>query len=240
MRPRILVPKDDSRITTPKRGLFGLLPHRLQDKLLPALIGDRLGGTVNIHTLLTAQKYEVDWHDLESAFPMIKHFPDTTQQWGYLKTQFGIQGTDDPEMWEFFNRSRSIREQPRRRVKDRLMTTAFVDFIVDQLQTETSEFGDFKFHQCGLGVTNENITDTGIETDTGIGPETGTQTETDHDTYKSVATFTMDATEAITEHVLMSQSGAGTCMDRTEFAIINVVSGNQIEFTFEGSFTAGG
>lgn len=128
----------------------------------------------------------------------------------------------------------------RRVVKDKLVTTAFVDFVVDQLITESAEFGDFKYHQCGLGTTNEAITDTGIETDTGITPVAGTQVETDHDTYKSVATMTMDATEAITEHVVMSQSGAGTCMDRTEFAAINVVSGNQIEFTFEISFTAGG
>ena len=130
--------------------------------------------------------------------------------------------------------------ETRRVVKDKLVTTAFVDFIVDQLQTETSEFGDFKYHQCGLGTTAENITDVAIETDTGIAPVAGTQVETDHDTYKSIATMTMDATEAIREHVVMNQSGAGVCMDRTLFAAINVVSGNQIEFTFEISFTAGG
>jgi len=144
-------------------------------------------------------------------------------------------------MRDAVNKFRNCEGQPRRRVKDKLVTTEFVDFIVDQLQTESSEFGDFKFHQCGLGVTAENITDSGIETDTGITAVVGTQAETDHDTYKSVATMTMDATEAITEHVLMSQTaGAGTCMDRTLFSAINVVSGNQIEFTFEISFAAGG
>jgi len=130
--------------------------------------------------------------------------------------------------------------EERREIRNRVVTTEFVDFLVDQMIAETSEFGDFKFHQCGLGVTAENITDSGIETDTGISPVTGTQVETDHDTYKSVATMIMDATEAITEHVVMSQSGAGTCIDRTKFGAINVVSGNQIEFTFEISFTAGG
>jgi len=140
---------------------------------------------------------------------------------------------DYPSLWK-------ENKKGRRERRHRLVTTAFVDFVVDQLQTETSEFGDFKYHQCGLGVTGENITDTGIETDTGIAPVAGTQVETDHDTYKSVATMTMDDTEAITEHVIMSQSGAGTCMDRTVFAAINVVSGNQIEFTFEISFAAGG
>lgn len=128
----------------------------------------------------------------------------------------------------------------RRVVRNRVVTTAFVDFIVDQLQTETSAFGDFKYHGMGTGSTAENVTDTALETDTGIARATGTQTETDHDTYKSVATITADATEAITEHGIFNAAEAGTLMDRTVFSAINVVSGNQIEFTFEISFTAGG
>ena len=52
--------------------------------------------------------------------------------------------------------------------------------------------------------------------------------------------MTMDATEAITEHGLFNvESGVPVLMDRTKFDAINVVSGNQIEFTFEGSFAAG-
>lgn len=203
--------------------------------------GIHFGGVCHVHTWTTAQKYLVNWKPIIASFPIIKEFPNVSLAWNYMVDELmGAQGTNDPEMWDFIGSFRTILPDVRQRVKDRLMTTEFVDFVVDQLQAETSEFGDFKFHQCGLGTTNENITDSGIETDTGISPATGTQTETDHDTYKSVATMTMDATEAITEHVLMSQSGAGTCMDRTEFAAINVVSGNQIEFTFEGSFTAGG
>lgn len=225
------------------KGLIDLVRKGLRSILLPDLVNSAVftgGGKIYTRTLLTAQKYVVNWKDLESAFPQLLDLSKYSQKWAYLESIMGPQGSKDPEMWEYVNRFRSMEGEPRRMVRDKLVTTAFVDFIVDQLQTETSEFGDFKFHQCGLGVTNEAITDTGIETDTGISPVTGTQTETDHDTYKSVATMTMDATEAITEHVLMSQSGAGTCMDRTEFAPINVVSGNQIEFTFEISFTAGG
>jgi len=128
----------------------------------------------------------------------------------------------------------------RRVVKDKVVTTAFVDFIVDQLIAETSTFGDFKFHEVGLGVVAENITDTALGTTSGIARATGTQVETDHDTYKSVATITADATEAWTEHGLFNIATAGTLMDRTVFSAINVVSGNQVEFTFEISFTAGG
>jgi len=131
--------------------------------------------------------------------------------------------------------------EERTEVRDKVVTDAFVAFVVDQLQAESSEIGDFKYHQCGLGVTAEAAGDTGIETDTGITPVAGTQTEgATANIYKSVATMTMDATEAITEHVLMSQSGAGTLMDRTVFSAINVVSGNQIEFTFQITFTSGG
>ena len=128
----------------------------------------------------------------------------------------------------------------RRVVKDKCVTTAFVDFIVDQLQTETSAFGDFKYHELGLGTTAAAVGDTALETTTSIARATGSQTETDHDTYKSVATTTCDATEAITEHGIFNASTAGTLWDRTVFSAINVVSGNQIETTFEGSFTAGG
>ena len=127
----------------------------------------------------------------------------------------------------------------RRIVKDKLVTTAFVDFIVDQLIAETSVFGDFKYHEVGIGVGAEAVGDTALGTTSGIARATGTQVETDHDTYKSVGTITADATEAWTEHGLFNASTGVTLMDRTVFSAINVVSGNQVEFTFEISFTAG-
>jgi len=127
----------------------------------------------------------------------------------------------------------------KRVIKDKCVTTAFVDFVVDQLQTETSAFGDFKYHEMGLGTATEDAANTALQTTTGIARVAGTQTETDHDTYKSVATITADASEAITEHGLFNTSTGGTMMDRTVFSAINVVSGNQVEFTFEISFSAG-
>ena len=128
----------------------------------------------------------------------------------------------------------------RRVVKDKMVTTAFVDYVVDNLIAELAAFGDFKFHEVGIGVGAEAITDTALGTTSGIARATGTQVETDHDTYKSVGTITADATEAWTEHGLFNIVTAGILMDRTVFAAINVVSGNQVEFTFEISFSAGG
>jgi len=123
---------------------------------------------------------------------------------------------------------------------NRCVTTAFVNFVVDQLQAETSLFGDFKYHDSGTGGTAENATDTGMETATGIARAPGTQTEgASANIYRSVGTITYNDTFAIVEHGLFNASSSGTLMDRTVFSAINVVSGNQIEFTYEITFTAG-
>ena len=199
------------------------------------------GGVMHAHTVTTAQKYVVDWEKLERNIPIIRGDGNRSEQWDHLVNEvMGPQGTKDPELWDYIQRFRRKTRFGRRVVKDKMMTTAFVDFIVDQLQTETAAFGDFKFHDSGTGTVAEAITDTALGTPTGEARDTGTQTETDHNTYKSVATDTYAGTFAITEHGLFNIATAGVLMDRTVFAAINVVNGNQIEFTFEGSFAAGG
>lgn len=122
----------------------------------------------------------------------------------------------------------------------RVVTDAFVAFVVDQLQTETSVFGDFKYHDSGVGVTAENVTDTDIETTDGESRATGTQVEgATANIYKSVGTIAYTTTKAITEHGLFNASTGVTLMDRTKFTAINVVNGDSIEFTFELTLTAG-
>lgn len=119
-------------------------------------------------------------------------------------------------------------------VSHRLVTVAFVNFMVDQLQTETSEWGDFKFHDSGVGVTAPANTDTDIETTDGEARVTGTQIEgASANIYKSVGTITYTTTKAITEHGLFSIVTGGTLMDRNTFTAINVVNTDQIEFTYE-------
>jgi hypothetical protein len=122
----------------------------------------------------------------------------------------------------------------------RLVTTAFVDFVTDQLQTETSAFGDFKYHDSGVGTTDPAITDTDIETTDGEDRVAGTQTESAHNVYASVGTISYTTSKAITEHGLFNASTAGTLMDRSEFAAINVVNGDSIQFTYSLTLTAGG
>lgn len=123
----------------------------------------------------------------------------------------------------------------------RVITTAFVNFVVDQLQTETSVFGDFKYHDSGVGTTSEAIGDTDIETTDGESRATGTQTEGGSaNIYESVGTIAYTTTKAITEHGLFNASTAGTLMDRTVFSAINVVNGDSIQFTYDLTVNSGG
>lgn len=122
----------------------------------------------------------------------------------------------------------------------RVVTSAFVAFVVDQLQTETSVFGDFKYHDSGVGTTAENAADTAMETTDGESRATGTQTESAANAYRSVGTISYTTTKAITEHGLFNDPTAGTLMDRSVFAAINVVSGDSIQFTYTLTINAGG
>jgi hypothetical protein len=125
-------------------------------------------------------------------------------------------------------------------VSYRVITTAFVDFVTDQLQTETSVFGDFKFHDSGVGTTTPAIGDTDIQTTDGESRATGTQTESSHNVYVSVGTISYTTTKAITEHGLFNASTGSTLMDRSTFSAINVVSGDSIQFTYSLTISAGG
>lgn len=122
-----------------------------------------------------------------------------------------------------------------------LVTTAWVNFVVDQLQTETSEFGDLKYHDSGEGTTGAAIGDTDMESTDGESRATGSQTEgAGANIYKTVGTITYSSTKAITEHGVFTQSTGGTLVDRHTFTAINVVNTDQIEFTYEYTATAGG
>lgn len=122
----------------------------------------------------------------------------------------------------------------------RVVTTAFVNFMVDQLQTETSEWGDFKYHDSGVGAVGENVSDVDMGTTDGESRATGTQTEgASANIYRSVGTIAYTTTKAITEHGLFSQSTGTTLMDRTVFTAVNVVNGDSIQFTYELTCTAG-
>ncbi len=120
-----------------------------------------------------------------------------------------------------------------------LVTVGFRDFEIDQLQAETSEYGDYKFHRVGTSAAAEDNTHTALTTDSGITGVAGTQIEgATADIYKTVATVTADATETWQEHGIFSQAGtttpAGTMMDRNPISPnVSVVASDTVEFTYE-------
>lgn len=158
--------------------------------------------------------------------------------------------TTNPELYKevkerwFFG----LLTRPVRRRSTRVVTTAFAEFIAAQLITETSAFGDFKYHHSGTGTNAENASDTALQTPVEDARDVGTQVQGASAVgYKSVATTTYTDTRAITEHGLFNEAGSGgppvtggTLMDRSKFDAINVVSGNQIEWTYELTVAAGG
>lgn len=126
-------------------------------------------------------------------------------------------------------------------VVDRKITDAFVAYMVDSLQGTQGNWVNFKYHDSGTGTDAEAVGNTGLGTPWGGARSVGTQTEDGAaNKYKSVATTTYTGSFAITEHGLFNQSAGGTLMDRSVFAAINVVNGNQIEWTYVLTVTAGG
>jgi hypothetical protein len=133
------------------------------------------------------------------------------------------------------------KEQKRktRKVRNKCITTAYVNYLALMHQTDATGIGDFKYHDSGTGVGNEAVGDTGLGTPWGGSRDVGTQVASTN-TYTSVATTTYDDTKAITEHGLFNAATSGILMDRSKFPAINVVPGNQIEWTYTITFTAGG
>lgn len=115
----------------------------------------------------------------------------------------------------------------------RKVTTAFVNYLVDNLIAEASAFGDFKYHDSGVGTTAENVADTAMETTDGEERVVGSQIEGGNpNEYVSVGTVTYSSTKAITEHGLFNASTSGILLDRSVFSAVNVENGDSIQFTY--------
>jgi hypothetical protein len=121
------------------------------------------------------------------------------------------------------------------------VTTAFCALMVDQLQTETSVWGDFKWHQLGTGSTAENIAHTALVTPVET-VTAGTQAEASSVIYQSVATLAITDTRILREHGIFNNEtpASGTMLDRTMFDIVTLYSGDSYEATYKLTCTAGG
>lgn len=190
-------------------------------------------------TLLTAQGYAVDWNRLEEKYPEIKDIPDFRDKWNHLTDTY----LPDNFHWTFIQSCRTKIPGTYREIRDKVVTDDFVADVVDVLQNTTADvatFINYKYHQSGTGTAAEAAGDSDLGSSHGT-RDSGTQTEgTAGNIYKSVATHTYTGSVAVTEHGLFNKSASGTLMDRTLFSVINVSSGNQIEFTFSITFSSGG
>jgi hypothetical protein len=121
----------------------------------------------------------------------------------------------------------------------KVITDAFVNYVVDQLQSSTGGIASFRYHAAGIGATAESQTDTALSSEV----ETraiGTQTEgASANIYRTVGTVNFGAAYAIREHGLLRASSGDILADRSVFAPINVGSGDAIEFTYELTLPAG-
>ncbi len=126
-------------------------------------------------------------------------------------------------------------------VSRKVVTDAFVEYLVDSLQGTQADWINFKYHDSGTGTNVEATGDTALQTPTGEARSVGTQIEgATANIYKSVATHTYAGIFAITEHGLLNAAAAGTLMDRSKFTAINIISGDKIEFTYQLTATSGG
>lgn len=125
-------------------------------------------------------------------------------------------------------------------VSHRVVTTAFVSAIIDDLDNGSADISSYNFHGVGTGTTAATAGDTALETESTTAltvnstRATGTRSQPFTYRYQSVAIQTFDAPAAITEHGVFTQeaTGGGGLMDRSVFSAINVVSGDGIQFTY--------
>ena len=124
-------------------------------------------------------------------------------------------------------------------LSNKSITTAGAAFVVDAFQNLV-ELEAMNQHDSGTGTNAENVTDTGLQTPTGIARVAGTQSEPASTQYRTTATISYNNTFAITEHGIFSAAAAGTLLDRSVFAAINVVNGESIQFQYTLTVATGG
>jgi hypothetical protein len=132
----------------------------------------------------------------------------------------------------------------------RVVTTAGVNYIVQVfIATGGYSLNNFKYHGIGTGTTAEATGDTALVTEltTQYNPDSTRATGTtvagsSSNIFHTVATNTVDATAAITEHGILSQAatGGGTLLDRSVFSVINLSGGDGLTSTYDLTLAAGG
>jgi hypothetical protein len=128
-----------------------------------------------------------------------------------------------------------------------LVTDAGVALIVDALDNTLAD-ATIKYHGLGTGGTAEAASQTALVTEltTEYNPNstraTGTFSQPSANISQSVATNTVDAAAAVTEHGVFTQAatGGGTMLDRSLFSVINLANGDSLQSTYSLTLTSGG
>jgi hypothetical protein len=120
----------------------------------------------------------------------------------------------------------------------RVVTTAGCRYICDDMNAASgsADATNFKYHGFGVGTTAEAVGNTALVTEltteyvVNSTRPTGSQasaTVSTNATYTTVGTLSPDSggTLAITEHGIFSADAAGTLLDRSVFAAVNLVAG---------------
>ncbi len=123
-------------------------------------------------------------------------------------------------------------------VSNRVVTNVGVQFIVNAF-LNTTEAENMNYHGSGTGNTAEAVGNTALVTEV-ASRVAGTQSSPSNGVYRTLATITYGAGFAIVEHGIFSASSAGTLLDRSVFAAVNVANGDSIQFQYDLTFSAGG
>lgn len=123
-------------------------------------------------------------------------------------------------------------------LSQRVITNAGVGFIVDAFQNLV-EMEAMNFHGMGTGAAAEAVGDSALGTEVET-RATGTQSEPASNQIRSIGTITATAPRSVTEHGLFSASSAGVLWDRSVFTAVALATSDSIQFTYTGTFTAGG
>lgn len=119
------------------------------------------------------------------------------------------------------------------------ITDAGVQFLVDSFQGLGQLPSSFRHHGSGTGITAESAAQTALTTEV-ASRAVGTQVEgASANIYRTVGSITYSGTFAVTEHGVFSAATAGTLLDRSVFAAINVQASDIIEFTYELTLPSG-
>lgn len=119
-----------------------------------------------------------------------------------------------------------------------VLTTVGKALIVSRIMGNGSEP---KYIAWGTGTTTAAASDTALTTESAEARVNGTSsqvtTTTTNDTYRVTGTLTATGARAITEVGLLTAASGGTLFMHSDFAALNLASGDSVSFTIDTQFT---